>query len=493
MKRVISMLLVLMMALSLIACGASEPAAPEAPAAPADAPMQYKTPAEAKELLNNDAYVFFDIRKAADSSANSVPGAQAWDMDAAKEGDAEAGKATMTEATNGLDKEIVLVCYSGKRYAQAATNALSAIGYDMSKVWTLEGGFTAWSETYPELTTAYVAPAEPVELTIGIRKLLKPVGVNIALAKGFFAEEGIDAKLEIIDKPNDGYIAVETNTVDMYLNAFTPMGTHTAKNGIENLVVFGGSIAEGTEILGLAGAPKLEKIEDFVGKKFACLQTETGQLMLKAALVQAGYTINVDPENDTTAADVSFQIMKDNNAMNAAVKEGLVDYAITNAALGRKAEAQGLEISGLAADILGTTYPCCRQVTSKEVIAEKRDALVKYHVAQLRGYQFFLNNQDESAEILAAFVEQDPADIKTQMYGSEKYTPATVVNPDPQANESIAFLEAMVDGKMIPANEINWADYFDTSIYSEALQIMQDREPDEQLWKDMRAYFEQHN
>ena len=154
-KRIISLLLVLVMALSLVACGA--PAAEEKPA---DVAMQYVTAEDAKGLLEDAGYVFFDIRKAADSSANSIPGAQAWDMDKAKEGDAEAGKATMTEATKGLDKKIILVCYSGKRYAQAATNALSAIGYDMSKVYTLEGGFTKWSETYPELTTAGVAPAE---------------------------------------------------------------------------------------------------------------------------------------------------------------------------------------------------------------------------------------------------------------------------------------------------------------------------------------------
>jgi len=55
----------------------------------------------------------------------------------------------------------ILVCYSGKRYAQAATNALSAIGYDMSKVYTLEGGFTNWSETLPELTTAGGAVEAP--------------------------------------------------------------------------------------------------------------------------------------------------------------------------------------------------------------------------------------------------------------------------------------------------------------------------------------------
>ena len=149
MKKLTALLLVLVMVLGLAACGT--PAGSEAPAE--DTPMQYITLEEAKELLNDDGYVFFDLRKAADSSANSIPGAECWDMDAAKEGDAEAGKAAMTEATEGLDKNIILVCYSGKRYAQATTNALAAIGYDMTKVFTLEGGFTAWSETYPDQIT----------------------------------------------------------------------------------------------------------------------------------------------------------------------------------------------------------------------------------------------------------------------------------------------------------------------------------------------------
>ena len=158
MKKLIAMLLVLAMALSLAACGgASAPAAEST-----DVAMQYIKAEEAKELLENDEYVIFDVRKAADSSANTIPGAQAWDMDKAKEGDAEAGKATMTEATKGLDKKIILVCYSGKRYAQASTNALAAIGYDMTKVYTLEGGFNGWSEAYPELTTAGVPVEAPV-------------------------------------------------------------------------------------------------------------------------------------------------------------------------------------------------------------------------------------------------------------------------------------------------------------------------------------------
>ena len=497
MKKIISLLLVMVMALSLIACGASEPAATEAPVTN-DVAMQYITRDEAKELLENDEYVFFDIRKAADSSANSIPGALAYDMDAAKEGDAEAGKATMTEATKGLDKKIILVCYSGKRYAQAATNALSALGYDMSKVYTLEGGFTGWSENLPELTTNPPAPKEPVELVVGMRtSVVKPMGVYIADAKGWFEEEGVKVVFEKQDKPAQGYVAVQENQFDLYLFAATPMASDTVK-GADNMVVVGGSISEGTEIIGKKGAQKLVNIEDFVGgKKYVCLKTETGQVMLKDALVKAGYTINVDPENDKTEADAYFSFMADTASMIAAVKAGEADYAITNAGYGfSKAAKNELEVSGYVAQLTEEgTYACCRQVTSKETIAEKRDGLVGWYVAQLRGYQYFLdeNNKEEVGEILATWTEQPAAELIGQIYGSDTYTPSTKVTVDPQTKATVALFEAMENAKLVKANDIDWTQYFDTSIYSEALQILQDREPNEQLWKDLRAEFEANN
>ena len=126
----------------------------------ADYPMQYITAAELKDVLDNNAegYLVIDVRKAADSSTATIPGAIAIDMDAAKEGDFAAGVAAMsaglTEATGsetGAEgQKIVLVCYSGKRYAQASTNALYHLGAAMANVYTLEGGFTNWSEVYPD-------------------------------------------------------------------------------------------------------------------------------------------------------------------------------------------------------------------------------------------------------------------------------------------------------------------------------------------------------
>ncbi len=140
--------------------------------------MKKISPADVEAQLGNDEYLIVDVRKAADFEAGHIPGAISADMDAAKEGDLANGidtmKASMQEATgtdngadkklvlvcysgnryaqvatnildNGADKKLVLVCYSGNRYAQVATNILGSLGANMDNVTTLEGGMKAWT------------------------------------------------------------------------------------------------------------------------------------------------------------------------------------------------------------------------------------------------------------------------------------------------------------------------------------------------------------
>ena len=111
--------------------------------------MSYISTADLKDNIANSEYLVLDVRKAADFEAGHIPGAVNADMDAAKDGDNESGIANM-KATLGdpakVDQKIVLVCYSGKRYAQAGTNVLAALGANMDNVYTLEGGMKAWDE-----------------------------------------------------------------------------------------------------------------------------------------------------------------------------------------------------------------------------------------------------------------------------------------------------------------------------------------------------------
>ena len=141
MKKNLSILLSLLLLVSLL-FGCSQPAATtESPAADtaateapaADVAMQYMTADELDAVLGTDGYLVLDVRKAADYEAGHIPGSVSADMDAAAQGDTAAGIATMTAAVEGVDDTLVLVCYSGKKYAQVSTNALSEIGYDMSR------------------------------------------------------------------------------------------------------------------------------------------------------------------------------------------------------------------------------------------------------------------------------------------------------------------------------------------------------------------------
>ena len=156
MKKFLSLLLALIMTFALVACGQTTEEAPADDAASNDAPMQYITADELKAAM--DDYLIVDVRKNADYCTSRLPGAVGIDMDAAKEGDAAAGVAAMTAglkaatgSETGGENKIVLVCYSGKRYAQAATNALTTMGAKMENVYTLEGGFTNWSEVNADL------------------------------------------------------------------------------------------------------------------------------------------------------------------------------------------------------------------------------------------------------------------------------------------------------------------------------------------------------
>mgnify|MGYP001066090516 CR=1 FL=1 len=149
MKRTVSLLLALVMVFALAACSKENNENKDDGSA-GDVEMKYMTADETAAILGTEGYTILDLRKSADYAEAHITGAVSADMDAAVNGDAEAGKSTMKAAAEGLDDTLVLVCYSGKRYAQAATNALSANGYDMSKVFTLEGGFNNWKEVQPD-------------------------------------------------------------------------------------------------------------------------------------------------------------------------------------------------------------------------------------------------------------------------------------------------------------------------------------------------------
>ena len=148
--KLMSVLLVL--SLLLVACGQ------KAEQGNAEAnPMQYVAKEDLKTSIESDAgeYIILDVRKVEDFNTSHIVGSISGDVDAANKGGDDAKgtenlKVALKEATGNelgnSDSKYALVCYSGKSYAQKATDLMLEMGISADQIYTLEGGMKAWEE-----------------------------------------------------------------------------------------------------------------------------------------------------------------------------------------------------------------------------------------------------------------------------------------------------------------------------------------------------------
>ena len=146
-----------------------------------------------------------------------------------------------------------------------------------------------------------------------------------------------------------------------------------------------------------------------------------GQMVLTNYLLEQGYTIGAPGEG----ADVTFVYVNDGNTAVEGCTKGEYDYCITNSCLGYYAENFGAELVGSVKQFV-ETYPCCRQTCSQEAYENKFDALVAFETATLRGYRYYLENEEATLDILEVYAGEDREFLKAQVYGTDTYTPVTV-------------------------------------------------------------------
>ena len=332
-------------------------------------------------------------------------------------------------------------------------------------------------------------PKEPVTLKVGLLgKSVKPVGVLVADAMGYFDEEGVKVEFEKVSSMNDAYMAVSTGNLDVYLFSSTAAATFISQ-GTTTLRVFGGTAAEGSEIIAAKGTPHITGVDDLLGKTIACQMPETGQMVLKNYLLEQGYTIGAPGEG----ADVTFVYVNDGNTAVEGCTKGEYDYCITNSCLGYYAENFGAELVGSVKQFV-ETYPCCRQTCSQEAYENKFDALVAFETATLRGYRYYLENEEATLDILEAYAGEDREFLKAQVYGTDTYTPVMRLSLDPDKIACVKFYEAMANlGEITDTVEVDWNDYVVTDVYGTALKTLAARESDVALWQELTEYFNTHD
>lgn len=244
------------------------------------------------------------------------------------------------------------------------------------------------------LTHARFGAAQTLEkVRIGMPSLsLSFVAPQVAHARGFFREEGIDAEIIRI-ATNIGIVAVTTKEIG-YTTA-VGAGLRSAVRGLPLKVI---TYFNGRPMHVLVAKPDLRTLPDLRRKVigFAGYGDST-EFMLRAILRQAG----MDLEKDVQA----FQVSGSGQRLQALLS-GKLDAAIVPPPFNFEAESKGFVRLMAAADVFETSVSGL--ALHADTLKEKPAQVKRMLRALLKAQNFIRSNKTESVRVIADWLKLDP-------------------------------------------------------------------------------------
>lgn len=204
----------------------------------------YTNAATTFDKMKDSSYVILDARKAADYEKGHIAGAVSADVDGIFSGNKDAAAANVKAAVDkyGKDKKYIVICYSGNKYAKAATGLLMNNGIKNANIQTLggddsqqsaAGGMKAWNAKYEGYVVAKHTSSKGFNFANGITPENLKADVD---GQKVFTVMDVRAK----DDFDKGHIsnAVSTPSGD---EAAVMKAVNDNKNGLYVLVCYSGN------------------------------------------------------------------------------------------------------------------------------------------------------------------------------------------------------------------------------------------------------------
>lgn len=327
--------------------------------------------------------------------------------------------------------------------------------------------------------------SQPVE-TIRIGRSSGNIRVAIltlADELGYYEEEGVKVEFVEISDTSAAISAISLNKKDIDVLQAAGAGALSYVAQGTNVQIIGGIASEGGAMI---STPENKEYYTDLGNlkggiTVATTLTDTGGIVVRS-LLEKEYGI------DTTQEIHYLYLNSAQNIIEAVIKgEAQVGFANSEAA--HKYLGMGIDIVYEVGDLI-PDYVCCRQLSSQEKVAEKRDAFVRKAVAEIRAYEWYSQeaNHDESVRILAEQSGQDAEYVRAYIYENTKYT------LDPNCKGLQDLFDTLLLGDYIENVTVtDLTDSIDISIYQDALDILIEREPDNAFYQELLAQFERNN
>ena len=303
--------------------------------------------------------------------------------------------------------------------------------------------------------------------------------INILADKlGYYEEEGVNVEF-VNAAGTEALTAITTGKdVDVLGTGIVPDLTFIA-NG-SDLVVFEGTAAEGGAIIAKPeNVDTYKELSNYAGITTAMVRGESSWTVIRTQLKNAGVDLN------------SVTLMEVDSTANVAqaVAKGEADVGFLPVESANTFLDIGVSIVYEVGE-LEPLYVCCRQVTSSAKLAEKRDAFVKFTIANLRAWEYYEDesNQDEIVKILAEDSGKDEDYVRNYLFVNR-----TVLTLDPNKTGVETYYESLKDSGYFDDTDVDVSEHIDTSVYSDALNALLEREPDNAFYQSKLELFQQYN
>ncbi len=230
----------------------------------------------AKTLKDNaDNYVILDARKAADFAEGHIAGAVSADMDgfvdkSITEAQSKANVKAVVDKY-GKNKKYAVICYSGNRYAQAASAELRSLGVSNDNIFTLggnkarkssEGGMKAWKAAgyevvaynYTDVDGVKAAQSDENTVILDARKAADYKDAHIGGAVSADMDGYVSGTISKADSDKNIKSVVEKKGADKKYIIICYSGNRYAKAATEVLVENGVKVSNISILTGGMGA-----------------------------------------------------------------------------------------------------------------------------------------------------------------------------------------------------------------------------------------------
>lgn len=314
----------------------------------------------------------------------------------------------------------------------------------------------------------------------------KIAAIILALKKGYYEEERLNVATQTVSGGfPEAMPALSNGTADVLPFGSIPSCTYIGQG--DDLVIFGGTVADGSECVTLIeNKDAYKKPEDFKGKKIGCFRMETGHMIIKSWLRQNGIE---------DGKDVEFILLESSAAEVAAVENGEIDMCFVNSGYGYVATQGGkCAVAFRPNELTGKEFPCCRQTTNRKAFEEKRSALIKFEIANLRALYDIESDHEGTIATIVEYSGQPEEYIENITYGKGDYVAAMKFEMDPYTDDVKAFYGDMIDnGDIDDTDKELIVEHMDSTIYKAALDALIERGENKDFYEKLAAEYEKHN